>query len=130
MSGRDLKRRVIGTAGVEQHFEHLADLTAIEPDSLRDKVHNALSVLPPEDRDLMRDRLLAVLRKVGVHIGSCLLILGIPARTTDDLTPLEISKLVRYVRINQSEAFKAVAGTVGELFAASRRSQEGVKKVA
>jgi hypothetical protein len=106
------------------------DLTRIEPDILRDKVYKALSILPAENQALMHDRMLTGLRNAGVRVGSCLLILGIPAKTADELTPIEMAKLVRYVRLNQPEAIKAVAGTLAELLTSSRKTQETGKKVA
>jgi hypothetical protein len=130
MPRRGLKRGRTGAAVVEQPLEPLPDLTRIEPDSLRDKVHKALSTLPQENQALMRERLLAGLRKAGVHVGPCLLILGVPAKTADELTSLEIAKLVRYIRMNHPEAIRAVADTLAELLTSSRKSQEAVKRVA
>jgi len=130
MPGRASKRTTTRAAGIERHFEPPLDLTRIEPDSLRDRVYNAVSALTPAKQARLRDRLLAGLGKAGVHVGSCLLILGVSANRPSDLTPLEIAKLLRYVRLNRPAALEAVADDVSELLAPSPKSQEAVRRAA
>lgn len=128
MPTRGFSKPVISLA--KQTSEQLPDVFNINPNDLRDRIYKAFSVLPPQDYALMRDRLLDGLRRAGIHMGSCLFILGIPAETYDDLTLLDIAKLIRYVRMNRAEAFRAVAGDVGDLLAAGCKSHKATKRAA
>ena len=56
-----------------------------------------------------------ILECAGVGISGSLFQLGIPVGTADDLTPSDIAKLLRYVRINKLEAIKSAASLLGEL---------------
>ena len=103
------------------------NLTTIEPDLLRDKVFDALSSLTEDDRALMRDNLLARLERAGVDVSGSLFQIGIPAETADDLTPSDIAKLLRYVRINKPEAMKRVAPLLGELVVLDDEPDKSVK---
>ena len=99
------------------------------PEWLRDTVFNALNKLSTEECASLRDTILSDLGKVGVNIRSALVKLGIPAKTPDDLSPSDIAKLVRYVRINSPEAIKAIGGTLDELIAPEAEKAGGVNPV-
>jgi hypothetical protein len=81
---------------------------------LRDGVRDAFLLLSEDERSLVRDRVLAGLRKAGVHIGQCLLLLGIPARTADELTAPDIATLIRYLRISEPKALAVLAPVLSE----------------
>jgi hypothetical protein len=89
----------------------------LEPNSLRDKLYTALSNLSFEDRAATLDRLLGSLRDVGVNVSEGLLMLGIPARTTEDLTPFDMAKLIRYLRINTPKVIEAISTQLTGLLA-------------
>ncbi|HWP42401.1 MAG TPA: hypothetical protein VNO14_04150 [Blastocatellia bacterium] len=93
------------------------NLAVASPEWLRERVFSSLRRLPPEERESARDRILADLKRAGVNIGSALLILGIPALTPDELSPSDIAKLVRYVRINTPKAMTVLSRTLGGLIA-------------
>ena len=90
------------------------ELAAAEPDMLRDSVQKGLSQLSEEDRPHVYSRLLTALNKAGVNLGQLLLVLGIPARTSEELTAPEIATLVRYVRLNEPTAMVALATVLSE----------------
>jgi hypothetical protein len=72
-------------------------------------VREALSHLSEEERQAAHNGLLLALSRAGVNIGDHLLVLGIPARTAEELTAPEIATLVRYVRINEPRVMTALA---------------------
>lgn len=100
----------------------LDPLTA-EPNVLRDGVRDALSLLDEDKRSRVRDRLLADLRKAGVNLGQCLLLLGIPARTAEELTAAEIATLIRYVRISEPKALEVLVPVLSETLTPSEPAQ-------
>jgi hypothetical protein len=102
------------------------DLADCSPEWLRDRVFQALNRLSADERASVRDRILSDLRKVGVNIMSGLLTLGIPASMPDELSPSDIAKLVRYVRINAPGAIKALGGTLTELIAPEAENAGGI----
>ena len=96
------------------------NLSALEPDELRNQIQKALSTLCEEDRRASRQRLLAGLAEAGVHVGAKLFILGIPADSLDDPTPSDLGMLLRYIRINTPATIKAIDGLLAELFVARK----------
>ncbi len=112
------KKKIIANRAVSDinRFQgNRLDPLNIGPDDLFDKTRKVLSELPEENRESLRDQILRGLRKAGVNIASALLMLGVLARTPDDLTPPDIGMLLRYVRLNTPEALKAVAGPLAQL---------------
>jgi hypothetical protein len=67
----------------------------------------------------MRQRLITGLAKAGVHVGSALFMLGIPASSPEDLSQSDMGKLLRYIRFNSPAAIEALAGPLAELLVAN-----------
>lgn len=110
-----IRKEAEPTAGTsDQRSEPGRELAVAEPDMLRDSVRKGLSELSEEDRLLVYARLLTTLNKAGVNLGQLLLVLGIPARTPEELTAPEIATLVRYVRLNVPTAMAALATVLSE----------------
>lgn len=107
-----------GAEASDQRLQQTLDLAVIEPDLLRVSVREVLSRLPEEERLAVHVTLLAELNGAGVNIGQHLLLLGIPARSTDELTAAEIATLIRYVRINEPKALAALTPALGGLLSA------------
>jgi hypothetical protein len=110
-------RKMLGRTKEERFSQEPIDPAQLEPNSLRDKLYAALSNLSFEDRAVMRDRILGSLKDFGVNVSEGLLMLGIPARTADDLTPFDLAKLVRYLRINAPKAIEAISSQLKGLLA-------------
>ena len=91
------------------------DPASMDPNRLRDWLSKTLTSLSPEARGVMRDRLLMGLKGAGVDLGSTMLILGIPARTVDEVTSPEIAMLIRYVRINSPAKLAGVYRMLEEM---------------
>ena len=93
------------------------DPVTLAPNDLRDRARHSLARLAEEDRKATCGRLLAGLAAAGVNVSSSILVLGIPARRADELTPSDMAKLLRYVRINWPAAMAAMAEPLRQLFA-------------
>jgi hypothetical protein len=85
----------------DQRSQRVFELATTEPDLLRTSVREALSQLSEEERRTAHAGLLAALRRAGVNVGHHLLVLGIPARTVEELTAPEMASLIRFVRISE-----------------------------
>ena len=129
MPAKARKRKVTSvTSGTIKQTTRLGpDLANCSPEWLRDRVLAALKRLSREERESLRDRVLSDLKKAGVNIASGLFKLGILAMTPDELTPSDIAKLVRYVRINTPGAMGILGGTLNELIAREHQKPVGVK---
>jgi hypothetical protein len=96
-------------------------LAAAEPDYIRDTICAALLSIPSDKRAAIRNRLLTDLRKAGLKVRESLLMLGVSAKTSDELTAPEIAALIRYVRLTQPNLMMAIAEPLDELLAITNR---------
>jgi hypothetical protein len=94
---------------------NITEASQVKPDELRARIQDALARLPEDRRAAFRDTVLQLIESFGVDTGSRLLILGIPAVTADDLTPLDIAKLIHYLRLNVPSLTQALAAPLSEL---------------
>ena len=107
-----------------------SDPVTLTPDDLRDKLRQALALLPEEARTPLYNKLLTGLEEASVNVASALLVLGIPARTPAELTPSDVGKLLRFVRINRPEAIAALAEPLVQLLSTmSVEPTEAAQKV-
>jgi hypothetical protein len=82
---------------------------------LRNGLYRALSRVSLQERVLLYKKLIGDLEKVGINVGSRLFLLGITARTLQELTPNDIGKLIRSVYLNEPRAFAAISPTLTEI---------------
>lgn len=97
------------------------ELAAAEPDYIRDTICAALLSIPSDKRAAIRNRLLTDLRKAGLKVRESLLMLGVSAKTSDELTAPEIAALIRYVRLTQPNLMMAIAEPLEELLVMTNR---------
>ncbi|HYM00702.1 MAG TPA: hypothetical protein VEZ90_17235 [Blastocatellia bacterium] len=100
-----------------------SDPSQMDPNFMRDSVRDALLTLPLEERAVVRDRVLAALRKSGVGLGTLLILLGINVRSADELTPSDLAHLLRYLRFTSATKFRAVKPIVTELIVPKEKVQ-------
>ena len=96
-----------------------------DPDLLRDQVQRALSTICIADRSRLSHVLLNRLEKTRINVGASLLMLGISAASVDQLTPSDMGKLLRYIRINSPAAIEALAEPLNELLALEKEAAFG-----
>ncbi len=92
-----------------------SELMNADPDNLRDFVRNALLSLSIGERAKASTTVLDALRRAGLRVRECLLMLGASASTTEELTAPEIAALIRYVRLNEPKALQSIATLLTEL---------------
>jgi hypothetical protein len=93
----------------------VTDLTAADPDYLRETVVRSLSSLTFEQRSLACEQLLADLEKAGLNIRQAVLMLGLLARKVEELTAPEIGTLIRYARLTEPKVMRAMAAPLTKL---------------
>lgn len=111
----------------DRRSQEALDVATAEPDLLRDDVRLALTQLPDQEWPSVNESLLAALKKADVNIGQCLLLLGIPATTADELTAPEIANLIRYVRINEPKAMAMITPILSEILTVHSELARGAK---
>lgn len=111
----------------DERSKQALEIATMEPDSLRDSLREALSQLSEGEQLGVHNELLSALKGAGVNIGHHLLLLGIPARTAEELTASEMGILIRYVRISESKAMAAVAPILIDVLARHAEPARPVK---
>jgi hypothetical protein len=99
----------------EPSFRPGVEFVCADPDHLRESVGKALSSLSADERSTVRNKLLYELKKAGLRVRQCLLMLGVAATTPDELTPPEVASLIRYVRLTEPKILLAVTEPLSEL---------------
>ena len=126
MKRSQIKKKV--ARGVtDQRSSQSLELETAEPDSLRDSVREALSQLSEVEQRAMHNDLLSALKGAGVNLGHHLLLLGIPARTAEEITPAEMGILIRYVRISKPTVMAALAPILIAILARQDEPEQRVK---
>jgi hypothetical protein len=111
-------RKVLARNTQENYSQLSIDPINLEPNSLRDRVYQALSGLTFEERASISDRIINGLKGFSTNVHTGLLMLGITARTVSDLTPSDVAKLIRYLRINAPKALEAIGLPLRDLLTA------------
>ena len=99
----------------ETFIQSESELVNADPDYLRDSVRKALLSLPFRERSMAFTSVLYGLRRAGLRVRECLLMLGASASTAEELTAPEIAALIRYVRLNEPKVFQSIATLLLEL---------------
>jgi len=101
-------RRLKARKPSETFIQSESELVNADPDYLRDSVRRALLSLSMTERSNAATNVLYMLRKAGLGVRVCLLMLGASASTAEELTAPEIAALIRYVRLNEPKAFESI----------------------
>jgi len=101
-------RRLTARKQSETFIQSESELVKADPDYLRDSVRKALISLSMNERSKAATDVLYGLRKAGLGVRECLLMLGSSASTAEELTAPEIAALIRYVRLNEPKAFQSI----------------------
>lgn len=85
-----------------------AKWAALDADELKAVVRDGLVGMTMTDREEFIRTLEAELRRAGLNMRGYLVPLGIPGRSTEELTPTEVAHLVRFLKLNVPHAMPAV----------------------
>ena len=99
----------------ETFIQSESELVSVDPDYLRDSLRKALLSLSMRERSKAATNVFYGLRKAGLRVRECLLMLGASAGTAEELTATEIAALIRYVRLNEPKALKSIATLLMDL---------------
>ena len=82
--------------------------SAVDADELKAVVRDGLVGMNMTEREEFIESLEAELRRAGLNMRGYLVPLGIPGRSTEDLTPTEVAHLIRFLKLNVPHAMSAV----------------------
>ncbi len=85
-----------------------AKWSAVNADELKAVVRDGLVGMNMTEREEFIRTLEAELRRGGLNMRGYLVPLGIPGRSTEDLTPTEVAHLIRFLKLNVPQAMPAV----------------------
>ena len=82
--------------------------STVDADELKAVVRDGLVGMNMTEREEFIESLEAELRRAGLNMRGYLVPLGIPGRSTEDLTPTEVAHLIRFLKLNVPQAMTAV----------------------
>ena len=77
-------------------------------EALKNRVRDGLLALNEEEQEAFIQSLETEMRRLHLSIRAYLVPLGITARRRDEMTPLEVAHLVRFLKINVPQAMPAI----------------------
>lgn len=86
-----------------------ATLESLDPDGLKSFVRNGLVSMKQKEREDFILALEVEMRRFKLDMRDYLIPLGIPGRSPEDLTPVEVGHLIRFLKMIVPEAMLAVA---------------------
>jgi hypothetical protein len=90
-----------------------ATLESLDPDELKSFVRNGLASMTLTEREDFIQALEAEMRRANLDMRAYLIPLGIPGRSSEDLTPAEVGHLIRFLKMIVPEAMPAVGQVTG-----------------
>lgn len=88
------------------------DWSALDGNELKAVVRDGLVAMNMSEREEFIGTLEAELRRAGLNMRAYLVPLGIPGRSTEDLTPTEVAHLIRFLKLNVPRAMPAIEGAL------------------
>jgi hypothetical protein len=80
----------------------------LDANELKATIRDGLVSMTIDERAEFIGTLEAEMRRAGLNMRSYLVPLGIPGRSTEDLTPTEVAHLIRFLKLNAPQAMRAV----------------------
>ena len=92
-----------------------SDTASSEADDVKDAVRDALSLMTwPEEVEFI-EALESEMRRANLSVSHYLIPLGIPGMTPEELTPIEVGHLVRFLKLHVRQAMPAVERAMARL---------------
>jgi len=99
--------------------------SAVGADELKAAVRDGLVAMNMAEREEFIATLEAELRHSGLNMRGYLVPLGIPGRSTEDLTPTEVAHLIRFLKLNVSQAMPAIERALSHYESFSTETNNG-----
>jgi hypothetical protein len=80
----------------------------VDADELKSVVRDGMVGMNMSEREEFIATLEGELRRAGLNMRGYLVPLGIPGRSTEELTPTEVAHLIRFLKLNISQAMPAI----------------------
>jgi hypothetical protein len=82
--------------------------SALDANELKAVVRDGMVAMNMTEREEFIGTLEAELRRGGLNMRAYLVPLGIPGRSTEDLTPTEVAHLIRFLKLNAPQAMPGI----------------------
>lgn len=82
--------------------------SALDPNDLKSVVRDGLVSMNMAEREEFIGTLEAEMKRAGLNMRAYLVPLGIPGRSSEDLTPTEVAHLIRFLKLNVTRALQAI----------------------
>ena len=92
-----------------------SDTASREADDVKDTVRDALSLMSWPEQVEFIEALESEMRRENLSITYYLIPLGIPGMSPEELTPIEVGHLVRFLKIHVRQAMPAVERAMARL---------------
>lgn len=92
-----------------------SDTASREADAVKNTVRDALLLMTGPEQVEFIQALESEMRRADLSVTHYLIPLGIPGMTPEELTPLEVGHLIRFLKINVRQAMPAVRRAMARL---------------
>ena len=92
-----------------------SDTASSEADDVKDAVRDALSLMTWPEQVEFIEALESEMRRANLSVSHYLIPLGIPGMTPEELTPIEVGHLVRFLKLHVRQAMPAVERAMARL---------------
>ena len=92
-----------------------SDTASLEADNVKNTVRDTLLLMTWDEQVEFVQALESDMRSADLTITHYLIPLGIPARTPEELTPIEVGHLVRFLKMHVRQAMPAVERAMARL---------------
>ena len=86
-------------------------------EALKNRVRDGLLAVTAAEREAFIQSLETEMRRLHFSMRAYLVPLGIPARRPDEMTPVEVAHLVRFLKINVPQAMPAIERAMASISA-------------
>lgn len=101
---KKMQARPIGRKTIDEGVKW----SELDANELKATIRDGLVSMTIDEREEFIGTLEAEMRRAGLNMRSYLVPLGIPGRSTEDLTPTEVAHLIRFLKLNAPQAMRAV----------------------
>ena len=105
-------------------------LSSLDANDLKSVVRDGLVAMNMAEREEFIGTLEVEMRRAGLNMRAYLVPLGIPGRSPEDLTPTEVAHLIRFLKLNVSQAMQAVDRALSQYSVFEEHSAESGHRIA
>jgi len=107
-----MRRRIPARTDIQSMNGAKKTFAYLDPNEIKSIVRDGLAKMTLADREEFIQILEAEMKRSNLNLRAYLVPLGIPGRTPEELTPTEVGHLIRFLKINVTNALKAIERTL------------------